>query len=137
MKTFRTLLMILLINSGSIFFQVTAQTNTNGQAKVWTLEKANAWYQQHPWMSGANFIPSTAINQLEMWQESTFDPKTIDRELGWSESLGMNVMRVFLHSLAWKQDPAGFKQRVDQYLRIADKHHIQTIFVFFDDCNTT
>jgi hypothetical protein len=36
--------------------------------------------------------------------------------------------------MAWKQDPAGFKKRVDQYLSIADKHHIQTMFVFFDDC---
>ena len=43
-------------------------------------------------------------------------------------------MRVFLHSMAWQQDPKGFKDRVDQYLTIADKHHIQTIFVFLDDC---
>jgi endo-1,4-beta-mannosidase len=43
-------------------------------------------------------------------------------------------MRVFLYSLAWKQDKAGFKKRVDQYLTIANKHHIQTMFVFFDDC---
>ncbi|QDA59672.1 glycoside hydrolase 5 family protein [Hymenobacter jejuensis] len=103
-------------------------------ATVWTTEKANAWYQQHQWMTGANFIPSTAINQLEMWQAATFDPTTIDKELGWAEGIGFNTMRVFLHHLAWQQDPKGFKQRLDQYLGIADKHHIQTIFVFFDDC---
>lgn len=107
---------------------------TTTSSTRWPAAKANAWYQAHPWMSGANFIPSTAINQLEMWQAATFDPQTIDKELGYAEGIGFNTMRVFLHSLAWQQDPAGFKQRVGQYLAIADKHHIQTIFVFFDDC---
>ena len=101
---------------------------------VWTAEKANTWYSQHKWLSGANYIPATAINQLEMWQADTFDPATIDKELGWAESIGFNTMRVFLHSVAWKQDPEGFKKRVDQFLTIADKHHIQPLFVFFDDC---
>lgn len=108
---------------------VTAQ-----RAAVWSVEKATAWYQQHAWISGANFLPSTAINQLEMWQADSFDPTTIDRELGWAEDIGFNTMRVFLHSVAWKQDPEGFKKRVDQFLSIADKHHIQPLFVFFDDC---
>jgi hypothetical protein len=69
-----------------------------------------------------------------MWQADTFDSATIDRELGFAENIGFNTMRVFLHSLAWKQDSEGFKKRIDEYLSIADKHHIQTIFVFFDDC---
>jgi hypothetical protein len=102
--------------------------------KVWTAEKANAWYSEHKWLTGANYIPANAINQLEMWQADTFDPATVDKELGWAESIGFNTMRVFLHSVAWKEDPAGFKKRVDQFLSIADKHHIQPLFVFFDDC---
>ncbi len=102
--------------------------------KIWSPAKANAWYAQHKWISGSDFIPSTAINQLEMWQAATFDAATIDRELGYAEGIGFNTMRVFLYSLAWKQDKAGFKQRVEQYLKIADKHHIKTMFVFFDDC---
>jgi hypothetical protein len=101
---------------------------------VWPAQKAKAWYARHKWINGANFIPSTAINQLEMWQADTFDPQTIDRELGFAEGIGFNAMRVFLHSVVWQQDPKGFKDRVNQYLTIADKHHIQTIFVFFDDC---
>jgi hypothetical protein len=101
---------------------------------VWTIGQADAWYRQQDWPRGCNFIPSTAINQLEMWQAETFDTATIDRELGWAESIGMNTMRVYLHHLAWEIDPAGFKSRMDQYLSIADKHGIKTIFVFFDDC---
>jgi hypothetical protein len=101
---------------------------------IWSVEKANNWYNQHKWITGANFLPSTAINQLEMWQAETFDSSTIERELGWAQDIGFNTMRVFLHSIAWKQDPNGFKKRVDQFLSIADKHGIQAMFVFFDDC---
>ncbi len=102
--------------------------------KVWSIEKANAWYKEHKWISGADFLPSTAINQLEMWQADTFDPATIDKELGWAAGIGFNTMRVYLHSIAWTEDSSGFKKRMDQYLTIANKHKIKTIFVFFDDC---
>ena len=100
----------------------------------WTKEKAAGWSNGLPWLRGANFIPSTAINQLEMWQKETFDPETIDRELGWAESIGFNCMRVYLHHLAWELDKEGFKNRMDRYLTIASMHGIYTIFVFFDDC---
>ena len=99
---------------------------------VWTKARANAWADSTGWLVGSNFAPSTAINQLEMWQPATFDPQTIDRELGLAESLGFNTMRVFLHDLLWQQDPAGFLSRMDQFLTIADRHHIRPMFVLFD-----
>ncbi len=101
---------------------------------VWPAEKANSWYNTKGWLRGSDFIVSTAINQLEMWQAGTFDPTNIDKELGYAESIGLNCMRVFLHHVAWQVDPSGFKSRVGQYLDIAGRHHITTIFVFFDDC---
>jgi Cellulase (glycosyl hydrolase family 5) len=100
----------------------------------WSEADANAWYARQPWLVGANFVPSTAINELEMWQADTFDAPTIDRELGWAEGIGMNTMRVFLHNLLWEQDPAGFKKRMDTFLAIAAKHHIRPVFVLFDSC---
>jgi hypothetical protein len=75
----------------------------SAQSNVWSVEKANTWYAKHKWINGSNFTPSTAINQLEMWQADTFDPLTIDRELGYAEGIGFNAMRVFLHSVAWKE----------------------------------
>jgi hypothetical protein len=99
---------------------------------VWTPARAKAWADSTGWLVGSNFAPSTAINQLEMWQPSTFDIPTIDRELGWAESLGFNTMRVFLHDLLWQQDSLGFLNRMDQFLAIADKHHIRPMFVLFD-----
>ena len=107
-------------------------TNINGQR--WTVEKANTWYKQQGWLRGSNFQPSTAINQLEMFQAETFDPNTIDKELGWAQELGFNVMRVYLHHLLWASDKEGFKKRLDIYLRISSKHKIKTLFVIFDDC---
>ena len=109
---------------------VTAQA----QESRWTEARADQWYQKQPWLVGANFVPANAVNELEMWQADTFDPVEIDRELGWAEGLGMNTMRVFLHNLLWEQDAAGFKHRMDQFLVIAQKHHIRPIFVLFDSC---
>ncbi len=87
----------------------------------WDADKAWAWYNQQPWLVGCNFIPSTAINQLEMWQAETFDIETMERELCWATSLGMNTARVFLHNLAWEPDAAGFKGRLDRFLDLTAK----------------
>ena len=95
--------------------------------EVWTTEQANDWYKDWGWLRGADFIPSTAINQLEMWQAETFDPETIDRELGFAEGIGFNSMRVYLHHLAWQIDTAGFKKRMREYLDISGKHGIYNI----------
>ena len=100
----------------------------------WTTAKANTWYAQHRWLVGSNYIPTDAINQLEMWQADTFNPAQIDKELGWAEGIGMNTMRVFLHDQLWEQDPEGFKKRLDQFLGIAAKHGIKPLLVFFDSC---
>src|SRR5687767_340852 len=80
------------------------QRNTTEARGKWTVEQANAWYAKQPWLVGCNFSPSTAINQLEMWQAETWDPVTIDRELGWAEDLGFTSVRVYLHDIPWKQD---------------------------------
>ena len=101
-------------------------------APTWSQPQIQAWQDKQGWMVGANFVPSTAINQLEMWQADTFDPKTIDKELSMAKKLGMNTARVFLHDLAYEQDPAGFKARVDTFLGIAAKHGIKPMLVIFD-----
>lgn len=98
----------------------------------WSEEKANEWYAELPWLVGANFVPSTAINQLEMWQGDTFDPITIDHELGWAAAIGMNTMRVYLHDIPYFEDAHGFLNRIDHFLEIADRHHVKIMFVIFD-----
>ncbi len=109
-----------------------AQSSTTNAADQWTPEQAHAWYDAQPWLVGCNYLPRTAINQLEMWQAETWDPKTIDEELGWAASLGFNTVRVFLHELPWQEDRKGFYQRVDEFLAIAARHKIRPMIVLFD-----
>lgn len=98
----------------------------------WTPEQAKAWYAGEPWPVGCNFIPSTAVNQLEMWQAGTFDPETIERELGWAQRFGFNAARVFLHDLLWKADPVGIVSRMGRFLDICERKGTRVLFVLFD-----
>src|SRR6266852_6390570 len=88
----------------------------HAQTARWPEQKANTWYAQQPWLVGSNYVPKSAINQLEMWQEETFDPDQIEKEFTWAEAMGMNTMRVFLHDLLWEQDARGFQKRMDRFL---------------------
>jgi len=121
---FSLLLCVLLLNLA----------HAQKSLRIWPEAKAQEWYGKQSWLSGCDYIPSTAINQLEMWQKETFDTATINRELGWAQDLGFNTMRVFLHDLAWKADPEGLKERMKTFLTIAASHKIKPFFVFFDDC---
>ncbi|MBE0539953.1 MAG: cellulase family glycosylhydrolase [Verrucomicrobia bacterium] len=127
MKQVPLLALLVLLTSCT-----TTPRNNAPSRDRWTPEQANAWYAGQPWLVGCNFSPSTAINQLEMWQAETWDPVTIDRELGWAGGLGFNSVRVYLHDLAWQQDRHGFLKRMDQFLGIADRHGIGVMFVLFD-----
>ncbi len=108
----------------------TVQTTSSNE--TWSEEKANAWYAEQPWLVGANFSPSNAINQLEMWQSDTWSPELIDKELGWAAELGMNTMRVYLHDIPYWTDKEGFKSKIDEFLAICQKHGIRPMIVIFD-----
>jgi hypothetical protein len=122
------------MNNRILFLALAVSLAGEAQPSRWTEQAARQWYAAQPWLVGANYIPATAINELEMWQADTFDPQRIDLELGWAEGIGMNTMRVFRHDLLWQQDAAGFRGRVDTFLRIAAKHKIKPMFVLFDSC---
>lgn len=127
-KPFLFVLICLLFQSYKI------SSTPKPSALRWSKEKANSWYTKQGWLVGANFIPSTAVNQLEMWQADSFDEVTIDRELAMAHQIGMNTMRVYLHDLLWEQDAAGFVSRINTFLKIAQKHKIKPMFVLFDSC---
>ncbi|WP_293309744.1 cellulase family glycosylhydrolase [Pedobacter sp. UBA5917] len=111
-----------------------AKKETAPARQIWTAEQANNWYKNQQWPIGVNFIPSNAINQLEMWQKETFDTTTINRELGWANALGMNTVRVYLHDALYEQDSTGFANRINIFLQLADKQQIKPLFVLFDSC---
>ncbi len=127
-----TIIRNILLSVSYIIFSSLLHAAPNVVEGRWTADKAKQWYAAQPWLVGCNYTPSTAINQLEMWQAETFDPKTIDRELDWAAEIGMNTVRIYLHDLLWTQNSEGFLKRIDQFLAIADKHGISTMIVLCD-----
>lgn len=103
----------------------------------WSVERAQAWSHAHPWPLGCNFLPSTAINQLEMFQPADYDRNraVLERELDWAAGLGMNTLRVFLHDLLWTTDADGFLRRLEDFLDLCAARRIQPLLVFFDACH--
>ncbi len=100
----------------------------------WSVERANVWWDAQPWICGFNFLPSTAVNFLEMWHADTFDRPTIARELGWAADIGFNAIRLNLHFLVWKHDGQGLLDRLDWVLTTASDLGIRMVLCFFDDC---
>src|SRR5260370_24896481 len=123
-----------LFTSAVLIAVVLCASAEEAQTPRWPEHKANAWYAQQAWLVGSNYVPKSAINQLEMWQEETFDADQIEKEFTWAEAMGMNTMRVFLHDLLWEQDARGFRKRMDRFLAIAARHHIRPMLVLFDSC---
>jgi|TARA_Y100000746_G_scaffold227601_1_gene234461 hypothetical protein len=100
----------------------------------WSIEKSQKWYDQNNWIVGCNYLPSNAINQLEMFQKETFDEEINKKELSWARQLGFNSVRVYLHDLLWA-DPIGFSERLNILLDICASLEIKPLLVLFDDCH--
>jgi hypothetical protein len=81
MKRVFIVFFILVVQSAALLRAV-------AEPSQWPPHAADDWAKQSGWLVGCNFIPSNAENDLEMWQADTFDPVTIDRELGWAQGLG-------------------------------------------------
>jgi Cellulase (glycosyl hydrolase family 5) len=125
----------LLLASGTALARVPrAAAQPTPESSRWSPDRADRWYRAQGWLVGANYVTSTAINQLEMFQADTFHPLRIHVELGWARSAGFNTVRVFLHDQLWAQDARGFQDRLAQFVAIAADHNIKPIFVLFDSC---
>ena len=103
---------------------------------TWDNNRATEWYEKQPWLVGCNFIPNSAINQLEMFQEDTFDKETIEHEIGIAGDLGLNRLRIYSHDLLWS-DPDSLKHHLSIVLNVCASQRIKPILVLFDDCHRT
>ncbi len=127
--------MTLIIALGVLLIPLSMAMSAEAPATApWAAEKASQWYRRQPWLVGCNFLPSTAVNNVEMWQAETFDAVTIDRELAWAKGLGFNTVRIFINYIVWEADAAGLKQRLARFLEIAERHSIRVMPILFDDC---
>lgn len=115
--------------------QAREQTGKIGEVEPingrWTISRINQWYSQLPWIVGCNYVPTYAINQIEMWQKSTFNPKIIDSELGLAESIGFNTIRIFAHDLVWKSERNDFFSNMRVFLDLCEKHQMRVIYTIF------
>ena len=78
-----------------------------------------------------------AVNQLEMWQAGTFDPRRHRRaSCGGRERPGFNTVRVFLHHLLWDPGPRPDYLGRDRPLRrhLGATAQQRRLFVLFDSC---
>lgn len=100
----------------------------------WSETQARDWWEARPWVCGFNFLPSTAVNFVEMWHADTFDMETIERELGWASQIGFNAIRVNLPFLGWTNDRDGILDRLDRLMGAASALGIDTVPCLFDDC---
>jgi len=108
------------------------RSRTESDVCSWPAARAWEWYRDRPWIVGCNYIPRTASNQLEMWQQDTFDPDTIAQELDLAAGIGLNTVRIFLHDVAWRCDDTGLTSRLDEVLDLAADRRIRAIVVLFD-----
>ena len=115
-------------------FALLASTAAAVVTSPWTRSSSSSNFVSTSFQAGCNFIDSGSQNELTMFQAETFDPATIDRELGYAASLGMKTVRVFLHNLLWDQGPADFLSRLDDFLAISESHDIGVMFVLLDSC---
>ena len=129
----RTLLVSTLLVSSLVM--VLPARAAEEQSRRWSKEKAWQWYNNIAPICGVNYVPSTAVNMLEWWQKETFDPATIDKELGWANKSGYNSVRCNLSFEVWEVDAEGLKKRLDKFLEIAARHKIGVMFCLFDDVN--
>jgi hypothetical protein len=100
----------------------------------WSIERISDWYVRLPWLCGFNYLPRTAVNWTELWQRESFDPATIEQELGWARDVGFNTLRTNLQFLVWLHDPAGLRARLERFLGIAARRGLRTLLCLFDDC---
>lgn len=86
----------------------------------------------YAWLRGANYVPSYAKNDVQMWME--YDSKIVDRELGYAARLKLNTVRVFLQQAVYEKQPEKFMADFEDFLGLCDKHKIKMMPVLFDSC---
>lgn len=100
------------------------------KVKQWSAEQARAWWDKQEWPVGCMMTPSNCHNQYDLWQASTFDEAHLRMEFDLCQSLGFNLVRLYLHEDLWFTDAKGFKERIGKVLDIASERGIKLTFTF-------
>ena len=119
---------------------VLTATALAGRTGPWTKEQAWKWYDAQPWMRGCNYLPASAANYTDMWQELGSEARfaEMEREFALAERTGFNVMRLILHEQGfgvWLADHDGFMARFERWLKMLADHKIRAIVLLGNDCS--
>jgi hypothetical protein len=126
-----------IINFALFAFLALTSCQPKQQARTapWSIEQANRWYESVGWLTGVNYIVSDAVNSIEMFDKTSYNPDLIDRELKLAEGLGFNCIRVLVPYALYADDPDYLFTTFDNFLSICKKHKITVMPVLFDDCH--
>lgn len=102
--------------------------------KKWTAEAINKWWELQKWPVGANFVTTSAVNDIEMWMDSTFNPELVRKELKIAAEAGLNSVRVFLSYIVWREEGELFEKNFDAFLQMAHEAGLTVMPILFDDC---
>lgn len=83
-------------------------------------------------IKGANYVPSYARNDIEIWDK--YDQSYIERELGYAKSLGLNSVRIFLNYKVYTDDKKLMLKKIDNFLSLCEKNKLRAMLVLFDAC---
>lgn len=86
----------------------------------------------YSWIRGANYVPSYARNDVQIWMD--YDPDVIDREFALARRLKLNSVRVFLQYAVYKRNRQEFLAHYENFLSLCKKHDIKAMIVVFDSC---
>ena len=100
-----------------------AASATAGRTGPWTKEQAWKWYKEQPWIRGCNYMPASAANRMDMWQEFGSEARfeEMDRELALAASIGFNTVRVHLEENgfgAWYYEHDDFMKNFEKVLSL-------------------
>ena len=106
----------------------------------WTKEKAWEWYNAQPWMRGCNYMPASAANRVDQWQEMGSEERfaEMETELKLAQSIGFNTMRIIIEEqgfAVWCAEHDGFMARLERMLALLDKYGMRMILVLGNDCS--
>ena len=118
----------------------------------WPKEKAWEWYNAQPWMRGCNYMPASAANRVDQWQEMGSEERfaEMETELKLAQSIGFNTMRIIIEEqgfavwcaehdgfmfAVWCAEHDGFMARLERMLALLDKYGMRMILVLGNDCS--
>ncbi len=110
------------------------------RTEPWSKEKAWAWYNAQPWIRGCNYMPASAANRVDQWQQLGKEARfaEVEREFALAQKVGLNAMRILVEQQGfgvWLAEHDGFMANFERYLQLMQKYGLRAIVVLGNDCS--